>query len=119
MTLGRLARFSVLLLTLYVTADFMNGFMPGVFFFDDEDFFVDGAIEVSSNARYVASATAQLPVDDITAFAHDLAKVNDVDATPPLPRRSCTVRPWKNPRHKNAVAYPPSSSLDPLDPVLS
>jgi hypothetical protein len=118
MTLGWLARFSVLLLTIYVAADLMNGFMPGVFSFDDEDLFVDGAIEVSLNVRHIPSATNQLSAGDTTACADEPAKVNSIDVTP-HPRWARTHRRWKNPRHKNPVAYPPSSSPEPSQPVLS
>jgi hypothetical protein len=118
MSLGRLVRFSVLLLTFYVTADLMNPSMPGVFFFDDADLFVDGAIEVSASARQVPAVSLHLRPREWTPSADEPVNAADVDATS-RPRRLCTHRRWKDPRHRNAVAYPPSPSADPLQPVLS
>jgi hypothetical protein len=115
---ARLARWSVLLLTLYVTADLTNALMPGVFFFAADDLFVDGAIEPSSNTQQVAPAAAQLPPGDTTTGGDQSVKVGNIVA-PPTPRGPCNRRLWKNLRHTNAVAHSSSSSLDPSQSVLS
>jgi len=38
---------------LYLAADFMDPSIPGVFFFDSKELFVDGAVQVKSNVRKI------------------------------------------------------------------
>lgn len=104
----RLARYWVLLVGLYVAADFMDPSIPGVFFFDSEELFVDGAVQVKSNASrdYVVTAPPRLFGDayddeNVTAKVHALAH---------RPRQSR----WSHIKHDDsasfALASPPDSS---------
>jgi hypothetical protein len=50
MTSVRLPRHWTLLLLIYITVDFMDPSIPGVFFFGSDELFVDGAIQAKSDA---------------------------------------------------------------------
>ncbi len=95
------------LLLLWITADFMDPFTPGVFFFEYDAFFVDGAIQAKSNAI----PTPTLPVVPSAAPVDTEAEKAAV--------KVCMVtrllRPpvvWKNLKHDDSTSFASSSPLD-------
>jgi hypothetical protein len=103
-----------LLLLLYVTADFMDPSIPGVFFFDNDVLFVDGAIQFKSDASTDLTPTEPIPFggqaycddENATAKARAIAQ----------PSRSQRVL-WKNLKHDDSASFasssPPDSSPTP------
>ena len=51
-----------LLLLFYITADFIDPSVPGVFFFDNDTLFVDGAIQFKSNAPTDRTPIKRVPL---------------------------------------------------------
>jgi hypothetical protein len=113
MTLVRLpGHLLALLLLLYITADFMDPSIPGVFSFEDDALFVDGVVK--SNASADLTLTAPTPSagpadrDDGNAAA----KVRIV-ARPLRPQHTL----WKNLKHDDSASFasssPPDSSPTP------
>lgn len=114
MTSLRLPDLLTLLLLLYVTADFMDPSVPGVFFFDNDVLFVDGVVQLKSNASADLTPTEPMPLggsadcDDQNAAA----KVS-AGARPPRPQHVL----WKNLKHDDSASFasssPPDSSTTP------
>ena len=71
LSVWRPGRFLALLLLLYVAADLMDPFTPGMFSFEKDTFFVDGAVQLKSHA-----STAPAPLTSITSSA-DTAVADD------------------------------------------
>jgi len=112
MPFGGRARLWVFLLILYVLVDFMSPFMLGAFCFDNENLFVDGAIEVSTNARLDLFLSVQLPGDEATRYRHESVQAD----TSPLRHQVVPTLRWGHLRQKLAVSY---RSSPPLDPSLA
>jgi hypothetical protein len=109
MSSRRLTRYCALLVFVYITADFMNPSVPGVFFFDNDAFFVDGVIQVKSNASADRTPTEPKPfafwadyVDTSSA-----AKVRAV-ARPTRPQHLL----WKNLKRDDSRSFASSSPPD-------
>jgi hypothetical protein len=106
---------SALLLLLYVAADFMDPFIPGVFSFENDALFVDGVVQLKSNASKDLTPTAPLMPSASPADRDDgnaAAKVRIV-ARPLRPQHVL----WKNLKHGDSASFasssPPGSSPTP------
>jgi hypothetical protein len=102
-----------LLLLLYVTADFMDPSIPGVFSFANDALFVDGVVK--SNVSADLTLTAPMMPSGGPADCDDenaAAKVRIV-ARPLRPRHVL----WKNLKHDDSASFasssPPDSSPTP------
>jgi len=99
-----------LLLLLYITADFMDPLVPGVFFFDNDALFVDGAIQFKSTSTD-RTPLEPLPVEaPASADCHDADSVTKVRA---VPRPLCPqpVR-WERLKHHESASFASSSAPD-------
>src|SRR5712691_5053018 len=91
-----------LLLSLYITVDFMDPSIPAAFFFDNDVLFVDGVVQLKSNALTDLTPTEPMPVggpaerDDENAAA----KVRTV-ARPLRPQHVL----WKNLKHDDSASF--------------
>lgn len=117
MTWSRRWRPWVLLLLLYVAADFADPSIPGVFFFDSGPLFVDGVVQLKS------SASVDLPVMQPTP-SKSTGEVRDEEGTArpraaARPASSQRVR-WTNLKHDDSASFAATSGPDasPL-PLLS
>lgn len=110
-----LARRWALLVILYVAADFMDPSIPGVFFFDGKELFVDGVIQVKSNASRDLGATEPPMLFGGAAAYDDEDEAVKVHAftRPSLPPQAR----WNNLKHDDSASFasssPPDSSPTP------
>jgi hypothetical protein len=108
-------RVLVLLLLLYVTADFMNPSIPGAFSFENNDLFVDGVAQLKSNALADLTPTASMMPLGRPADCDDenTAATARTVARPSRPRHMF----WKNLKHDDSASFasssPPDSSPTP------
>ena len=99
---------------LWISADFMDPFTPGVFFFGHDAFFVDGAIQARSNAAAKSNATTPTP----TLTMMPSAGAGDTEAVQTAVKASMVSRPapaavvWKDFKHDDATSFAFSSPLD-------
>lgn len=105
-----------LLVLLYLAADFMDPFTPGVFSFEKDTFFVDGAVQPKSDASKDLTPTAPMMPSGGPADCDDenaAAKVRIV-SRPLRPQHAL----WKNLKHDDSASFasssPPDSSPTPL-----
>ncbi len=103
-----------LLLLLYITADFIDPSVPGVFFFDNDVLFVDGVIQFKSDASTDRTPLEPMPLG-LPADCDDensAAKVR-AGARPLRPQHVL----WKNLKHDDSASFasssPPDSSHTP------
>jgi len=61
MSAWRPGHFFALFLLVYITADFMDPFTPGVFFFDKDTFFLDGAVQFKGSTPIAAPPPSLIP----------------------------------------------------------
>ena len=107
-----LRRLGPLLLLMYLLVDFSDPALPGVFYFDAPQLFVDGAVGASSAAPEAEVSLPHQPRVPGQALERD----RPVGETPPSPsrvrlRRSAQRRPdHGSPTYASA---PPSDSPDP------
>jgi len=105
----RLPHHWVLLLFLYVAADFMDPSIPGVFFFDRERLFVDGVVQLKSHASRDLTAPEPTLFGRSTGYrVENVAATVRVSTRPSLPRQA----PWKNLKHDDSGSYASSSPSD-------
>jgi len=95
------------LLLLWITADFMDPFTPGVFFFENDAFFVDGVIQARSNA----APTPSMPVLSAEPVDTDAEKAAVKVGMITRPLRSPVV--WKNLKHDDSMSASYSSPDSP------
>lgn len=114
MTRRRLSRHWALLVVLYLAADFMDPSIPGAFFFDSKELFVDGAVQVKSNVSKDHVVTDP-PMSFGGAADYDdrnaAAKVRAL-ACPSLPRQAR----WSNLKHDDSASFAFSSPPDASPP---
>ena len=108
MTSVRPSRRWLLLLLLYVTIDFMDSSIPGLFFFDADFFFVDGVVQAKSTASSNLAATQPMPL---------LATVNLDDEGPSISaqvsaRPVMGRLPWKKLKHDDSASFGSASPAD-------
>jgi len=114
MTSLRLSRHWALLLFLYVAADFMDPSIPGAFFFDGEVLFIDGAVQLKSNASRDLAATKPMLLGGSADYYDENAAAKVRAFTrPSLPQQTR----WKNLKHDDSASFasssPPDSSPTP------
>jgi hypothetical protein len=104
-------------LLLYITVDFMDPSIPGVFFFDNDILFVDGMIQLKSNASTDLTPTEPMPLGGPADCDDEnmAAKVRAI-ARSPRPQRML----WKNLKHDDSASFASSSPPDssPTPPQL-
>jgi hypothetical protein len=97
-----------LLVLLYITADFTDPAAPGVFFFDNDVFFVDSVVQLKSHTPRDLTPLEPMP---IAGLAHSkceilVARVRVVARPFVRPRRH-----WRAPKHDDSSS---DSSVTPL-----
>jgi hypothetical protein len=111
MTSVWLPRHWTLLLLFYLIADFTDPSVPGVFFFDNDALFVDGAIQAKSDTTHLVT-TELVPLG---GPAHDesAAATRQVVSRPSRPQ----YLSWKNLKRDDSASFasasPPDSSPTP------
>ena len=115
MSSSRLARHWPLLLILYVVADFVDPSIPGVFFFESKQLFVDGVIQAKSSApsRDVVATEPPMLFGDSAAYDNNVAlKVHAFAHLSPFRQAH-----WNNLKHDDSASFasssPPDSSPTP------
>jgi hypothetical protein len=105
-----------LLLLLYITADFMDPSIPGVFSFENDALFVDGVVQLKSSASADLTPTAPLMPSAGPADRDDAAAKVRVVARPLRPQHAL----WKNLKHDDSASFASSSPPDssPTPPQL-
>lgn len=108
----RFPRHWTLILLLYVVADFMDPSIPGVFFFDSGVLFIDGVVQVKSDASTSVAMPAPMPFEDRPADYSDRSVVANKLQTgsPPSLRRPAL---WKKLKHDDSTSFASSSPLEP------
>ena len=114
MTSFRPPRHWALLLLLYVAIDVMDPSIPGVFFFENETFFVDGAVQTKSTASKDLAAAEPIPFGSTLDHDYEGAGASlRVSARSPVPPQ---IR-WNNLKHDDSASFasssPPDSSPTP------
>jgi hypothetical protein len=113
MTSVRFPRQWTLLLLLYITVDFMDPSIPGVFFFDNDALFVDGVVQAKSTASTHLVTTEPAPFEGPPHDAEDAAAKLQVVPRPSRPQ----YLPWKNLKRDDSGSFasssPPDSSPTP------
>jgi hypothetical protein len=98
-----------LFLLIYITADLIDPFTPGVFCFENDDLFVDSVVEHKSHVPAPSVLTAPLPTP--SAIVRD-----DVPNTAAKVRISAPLRPqhlrWKSLKRDDSASF---GSLSPSD----
>jgi hypothetical protein len=108
----RFSRRWTLLLLIYIAIDFMDPSIPGVFFFDNDALFMDGAVQAKSDAPTHLATLERVPFE---GTPHDReAAVASLQGVP-QPSRPQYPR-WKNLKHDDSSSFasPPDSSPAPL-----
>jgi hypothetical protein len=113
MTSVRLPRHWTLLLLIYITVDFMDPSIPGVFFFGSDELFVDGAIQAKSDASTHLATPEPVPFQEPTHDSEDIAAKRQVVSRSSGPQ----YLSWKNLKHDDSSSFacssPPDSSPTP------
>lgn len=104
-----------LLLLLYVAIDLMDPSLPGVFFFESESLFVDGAVQARAERPADLAVTEPLALAATMDRDDEPAAVKVRISLPPTPR---VQSPWKHLKHDDSGSFPSSAPPDP-DPLLS
>jgi hypothetical protein len=108
MTSFRLPRHWALLFLLYVTIDFLDPSIPGVFFFETESLFVDGVVQARSADSNNLAAAEPMRFGGTVDRDDEIAGASlRVSARPPVPRQTH----WKNLKHDHSASF--ASSLAP------
>ena len=105
-----------LFLLLYVTADLMDPFTPGVFFFDKETFFVDGAVQFKSTTAVVSLQSSLIPSGNpaVLGDAEDVVvKVRTAALCPPQ-LVALLIRPAHESSSSGSAPPPDSTPASPL-----
>jgi hypothetical protein len=111
MTRFRFSPHWALLLLLYVAADFMDPSIPGVFFFDGGVLFVDGVVQLKSNASTSVAAPEPMPFGGRSVdFNERDAAANKLRAHSRQSRRQHVV--WRNLKHDDSTSFASSSAPD-------
>lgn len=108
--------FLALFVLVYVTADFADPLTPGVFFFEKDVLFVDGVVQLKSDA-----STPLMPLPPMVPSERP-AGADDENTAVNMSTAARRVRPapllWKNQKHddsaSSASASPPDSSPSPF-----
>ena len=100
------------LLLLWISADFMDPFTPGVFFFGHDAFFVDGAIQARSNAAAKSNATTPTLTMMPSAGAGDTEAVQTAVKASMVSRPAPAAVVWKDFKHDDSTSFASSSSPD-------
>jgi len=112
----RLGHCFALLLLLYVIADLIDPFTPGMFSFENDTFFVDGVVQLKSDALTSAAPLPPVMSSAGTTVADDeYAAAKVCAAARPLPPQPLR---WKNQKHDGFASFaatsPPDSAPAPL-----
>jgi hypothetical protein len=115
MSAWRPCHFFVLFLLVYITADFMDPFTPGVFFWDKDTFFVVGAVQFKGTTPIASLPPLPIP-SGTPAVCPDpediVAKVRTAALCRPQPVR------WTRQKRDDSglfkSASPPDSTRAPL-----
>jgi len=112
MTSGRLPRHWTLLLLIYIIADFTDPSVPGVFFFDNDALFVDGAVQAKSDTTHLVTPEL-VPLGGPAHDGEIAAATRQVVSRPSRPQ--CLS--WKNLKRDDSSSFesasPPDSSPTP------
>jgi len=110
MTSLRLPRHWTLLILIYIAADFTDPSIPGVFFFDNDALFMDGAIQAKSIAPTHLATTEPMPLEGPTHDGEVAAPKRPVVSRPSRPQ----YLSWKNLKRDDFSSFasspPPESS---------
>jgi hypothetical protein len=111
MTARRLPRYLFkLLLLLYIAADFLDPSIPSVFFFEG-DVFIDGVVQVKTNAASTEDLSAREPMP-----LGGPGDCDDGNAATQVRSRTRPLRPqrvfWKNLKHDDSASFASSSPSD-------
>ena len=109
MTSLRLPGLLALLLLIYITADFMDPLTPGAFSVEDDGLFVDGIVQLRSNASANLTPPASLMPSAARADRHGNAAAKVRTVARPL--RPKPVR-WKSLKHDDSASFASSSPSD-------
>ena len=116
MTLLRPRRLLPLLLLLYITVDFMDPSVPGVFFFDNDALFVDGVVQVKAHASRDLT-----PIEPIRSGAKADCTYDTSAAKLRNTAQSLRLQHtrWRSFRHDDSVSFDSSSPSDssPIPPL--
>lgn len=112
MTSGRLPRHWTLLLLIYIIADFTDPSVPGVFFFDNDALFVDGAVQAKSDTTHLVTPEL-VPLGGPAHDGEIAAATRQVVSRPSRPQ----YLSWKNLKRDDSSSFesasPPDSSPTP------
>jgi len=107
-----------LLILLYITADFVDPAAPGVFFIDNQAFFVDGVVQLKGHPSRDLAPIEPMPIAGSTRRNGEIftAKLRVVTQRLRLPHRH-----WKSLKHDDSASFDSSSSSEgsPATPPLS
>jgi hypothetical protein len=109
MTSFRPPRHWALLFLLYVTIDFLDPSIPGVFFFDTESFFVDGVVQAKSTDSNNLAAAEPVRFGGTVDRNDEIAGASlRVSARSPVARQTH----WKSLKRDHSASFASSSTPD-------
>lgn len=108
MTSRRLPCQWALLLLFYVGADFMDPSIPGAFFFDSEELFIDGAVQAKSQTSRDLAVTEPTRFGDFASVRAENVDAAQASTRPPLPRPTH----WKVLKRDDSASFASSASPD-------
>jgi hypothetical protein len=109
MTSRRLPCQWALLLFLYIAFDFMDPSIPGVFFFDSDELFVDGVVQLKSHTSRDLAATEPTAFGRSASYAVEKVAVTTRFSTRPSLSRQTH---WKNVKHDDSASLGSASPTD-------
>jgi hypothetical protein len=93
---------------LYIAADFMDPSIPGVFFFDSDELFVDGAVQFKSHTSKDLAVTTPTLFGRSGGVGADKVSIVRVSTRPSLPRHTH----WKALKHDDSASFALASPAD-------